>query len=296
MDIGTLKTLALVARQGSLAAAARALGVDPSSVSRTVTQAEAELGVRLFQRSTRSLRETEEGAIFLSHIAPLLDGYDEAREAARMVRQRPSGRLRMTASVSFAHVCIVPHLPAFMERYPEVEVELLPSDANVDLIAENIDLAIRLAPAPKGDLISTKLRDTRYVVCASPHYIAHNAPLRDPQDLTDHACLCFALPQYRTQWRFRQDAEEVAVPISGRLVISNALSLRQAALDGLGPALMPDWLVGADIAQGKLVEVFPGYACTATTFETAAWALYPSRSFLPGKVRAMIDFLREVGR
>lgn len=292
MDLNALHILTLVARHGSFASAARALDMDPSSVSRTVTQVETELGVRLFQRSTRALQETEEGAAFLSHIGPLLDGFDQATEAVRQISQTPSGRLKMTASVSFAQICVVPHLPEFLGLYPEIELELVPSDTNLDLIADGIDLAIRLAPAPKGDLISTKLRATRYVVCAAPGYLSTHPGLSTPGDLEHHDCLCFALPNYRTQWRFRRDGQDWAVPIKGRLVMSNALALRQAALDGLGPALMPDWLVDGDIATGALTNLFPDHDCTATEFDTGAWALYPSRAYLPQKVRVMIDFLR----
>lgn len=295
MEIEALKIVALVADHGSFAAAARVLGVDPSSVSRTVANTEAALGLRLFQRSTRRLSVSAEGAAYLARIRPLLEEFDRAAELARDAARRPSGTLKMTASVAFAHECVVPHLGAFMARYPEVAVELLPTDANIDLTAGGIDLAIRLAPAPKGDLISTRLMRTRYVVCAAPDYIAAHGPIAAPRDLGGHECLCFALPEYRTRWRFRQDGQApFEVAVAGRLVIANALSLRRAALEGMGPALLADWLVRQDLEQGRLVDLLPGYDCTATEFDTAAWALYPSRSFLPQKVRVMIDFLREV--
>ncbi|WP_281273954.1 substrate binding domain-containing protein [Maritalea myrionectae] len=160
--------------------------------------------------------------------------------------------------------------------------------------AEAIDLAIRLAPAPTGNLISTRLMDTRYRVCASPHYLAHNEDLKVPQDLVRHQCLRFALPEYRTHWRFKtQENAAFEVNVAGHLVITNALSLRRAALAGFGPALMADWLVASDLAEGRLVDLFPNHECTATEFDTAAFALYPSRAYLPQKVRVMIDFLRE---
>lgn len=294
MDTELLKTVALVARHGSFAAAARVSGVDPSSVSRAVANAEAALGLRLFQRTTRSLTITEEGEIYLRRIAPLLEELDAAREAATKALRQPSGTLKMTASVAFAHECVVPHLRAFLDRYPDIAVELLPTDANLDVAANGIDLAIRLASAPTGDLISTRLLQTRYVVCASPDYLDTHTPIRTPEDLTAHECLRFALPEFRTRWRFRRDGgEPLEVPVNGRTIIANALSLRQAAIDGLGPVLLADWLVDRDLGEGRLVNLFPDHDCTATEFDTGAWALYPSRSFLPRKVRAMIDFLRE---
>jgi len=294
MDTGLLKIVALVAQQGSFAAAARVMNLDPSSVSRSVAAVEAELGLRLFQRTTRSLALTEEGDTYLRRVTPLLEELDAAKEAAAHARHTPSGTLKMTASVAFTDTCIVPHLSAFLETYPEISVELLPSDANLDIAANGIDLAIRLAAAPSGDLVSTRLLKTRYIVCASHGYVSAHPPIGAPQDLVAHDCLRFALPEFRTRWRFRRNgAEPFEVPVSGRTVIANALSLRRAAIAGLGPVLLAEWLVGQDIADGRLIDLFPDYESTATEFDTGAWALYPSRSFLPRKVRVMIDFLRE---
>ena len=295
MDIEALRIVTLVAQQGSFAAAARALSVDPSSVSRTVAAVEANLGLRLFQRSTRSLSVTEEGEVYLARLVSLLEELDHAQDEARAVSRHPAGTVRLTASVAFAHKCIVPHLAEFTARYPDISLEILPSDANLNLAADSIDLAIRLAPEPSGDLISTKLMGTRYRVVASPQYLADSPPLSAPTDLQNHNCLRFALPEFRTRWRFRAEGEAVVeVPVFGKVIIANALSLRSAALDGLGPALLADWLVREDIKDGSLVDVFPNHDCTATEFETAAWALYPSRSYLPRKVRVTIDFLRQV--
>lgn len=294
MEISSLKTVVLVAQQGSFAAAARVLNVDPSSVSRAVASVEAELGIRLFQRTTRALRITEEGEAYLNRLEPLLDALDHAHDAARQSVEAPKGTLRMTTSVAFAHECVVPALPRFRERYPDIAVELTPTDANLDIAANGLDLAIRLTPRPVGDLVATRLMATRYRVCAAPDYLARQGPLQDPSALSGHDCLRFALPEYRTRWRFRQGSDApFDVAVSGTIVIANALALRRAAVDGLGPALLADWLVASDLARGTLVDVFPQHECTATTFETGAWALYPSRSYLPRKVRVMIDHLRE---
>lgn len=294
METESLKMVMLVAQQGSFAAAARALNMDPSSISRTVANTEASLGLRLFQRTTRSLTVTEEGDAFLRRIAPLLEELDAAHEEIVKTQRTPSGTLKMTASVAYAHECIVPRLGTFHERYPDISVELLPTDANLDIAANGIDLAIRLAAAPSGDLVSTRLQATRYRVCAAPEYLSAKPTIREPHDLAAHDCLRFALPEYRTRWRFRGgDGAVFEVPITGRTVIANALSLRRAALLGLGPVLLADWLVGRHIAEGRLVDLFPDFEATATEFDTGAWALYPSRAFLPQKVRVMIDFLRE---
>ncbi|MEM9870198.1 MAG: LysR family transcriptional regulator [Pseudomonadota bacterium] len=293
MEINALRTVQLVAQHGSFAAVARVMGVDPSSVSRTVAAVEAELGLRLFQRSTRQLRMTEAGAIYLGRLGPLLDDLDLARDAAAEIGTAPTGRVRITASVAFGHDVLVPALGALRATLPGIELELILSDQNVDLVAGQVDLAIRLAPAPKGDLISMRLRSTCYRVVASPDYVAtHGVPVL-PADLARHDVLRMTLPEYRTEWHFRGGGTETqTVPVSGRLLISNALALRAAALAGLGPALLADWMIDTDIAAGRLVDLFPDHDVTATTFETAAWLLYPSRAYLPTKVRAVIDALR----
>ena len=294
MDMISLKTILLVRNQGSIAGAARALGVDPSSVSRTVAGIEAELGVRLFQRTTRRLTVTDEGQTYLERIAPLVEEMDAANEDVRGLRGNPSGLLRITASVAFAHQVIVPLLPKFQANYPDITLDLQSSDANLDLVQNSIDLAIRLAPAPKGDLVSTRLVPTRYYVVASPDFLSEHKSIPHPSDLTDLDCLRFAIPSLRDTWSFRgDDGEAFEVPVNGNLMFSNALALRRAALMGLGVAILADWLIDSDLSEGRLVRLFPEHESTASEFETAAWALFPNRAYLPRKVRVMIDFLKQ---
>ncbi|MEM1298975.1 MAG: LysR family transcriptional regulator [Pseudomonadota bacterium] len=293
MELAALKTILTIREQGSMAGAGRVLDLDPSTVSRILAQVEAETGLRLFQRSTRKLSVTEEGARYLDRIAPLVSDFDAACEEALDARRAPRGTLRMTTSVAFAEKCIVPHLGAFRQAHPEISVELLPSDDNLDLIGEGLDLAVRLARAPKGDLIVRQLMPTRYRVVVAPDFVARQGKLANPVMLAGVECLRFTLPGYRSFWRFRdRNGAVIEVSIAGKLLISNALALRAAACQGLGPCLLADWLIREDLAAGRLIDLFPDYDCTATSFDTAAWLLYPSRSYLPGKTRAMVDFLR----
>jgi DNA-binding transcriptional LysR family regulator len=294
MDIASLRTVLLVQSLGSIAGAARTLDVDPSSVSRTLGAVEADLGIRLFQRTTRRLTVTEEGQTYLNRLGPLIEELDAAREDARGVRGVPAGQLRMTCSVAFAHEVIVPLLPAFQAQYPEVSIDLQSSDANLDLVENNIDLALRLAPAPKGDLVSTRLMSTRYRLVASPGYLTDKGPVTHPSDLAPLNCLRFALPGLSGGWTFREGkTAPFTVDVAGDLMVSNALVLHRAAKLGTGVAMLPDWLVDRDVLEGKLTVLCPDFDCTATTFETAAWALYLERTYLPQKVRVMIDFLRQ---
>ncbi|MCX2724951.1 LysR family transcriptional regulator [Roseibium salinum] len=294
MDTDALKTVLLVRDLGSIAGAARALNVDASNVSRTLAGLERDLGLRLFQRSTRKLSLTEEGDRYLSRVAPLVEEMDAAREEVTSKGGRPRGTVRLTASVAFVQEGLMPVLPDFQDRFPEITVELFPSDSNLDLLAEGLDLAVRLAAAPKGDLISTKLLQTRYRVVAAPDYLDRAGRPSQPEDLAGLNCLRFALPGFRHSWRFRRQGSGLfTVEVSGKTVISNALALREAARLGMGPALLADWLIAKDLEDGRLVDLFPDFDCAAADFDTAAWILYPSRAYLPQKVRVMIDFLKD---
>ncbi|MFY0679661.1 MAG: LysR family transcriptional regulator [Thalassovita sp.] len=301
MDTDLLKTALQVAQCGSLAEAARRLEMDPSNVSRSLATLETRLGIRLFQRTTRRLSITEEGAAYLGRIAPVLEELDQALDDARDLRQQPQGRLRLTASVAFGTECIVPLLPKFETDLPSIEMDLVFSDTNLDLVAEGLDLAIRLTPAPTGDWISRKLRKTRYLLCASPQWLAQN-PCATPQDIPQHDMLRLSLLDHRETWQFRphgvvQDAPKNGpveqITIKGRTTISNPLALRQAAILGLGPALLADWLAERALASGELVQVLPDYQVAASSFDTGAYLLYSSRQYLPSKTRAAIDFFSQ---
>jgi DNA-binding transcriptional LysR family regulator len=293
MDDHDLRLLIEVARRGSFAEVARDRGIDPSWVSRTIASSEERLGFRLFQRTTRRMTLTEAGEIYLGRLGAIIDELDEARDEALAVSTGPIGTLRMTATVAFGQRVIVPLVPRFKAAFPKVDLDLLFSDANLNLVAERVDLAVRLSAGVSGDVVATKLLDTAYRVCASPDYLARHGRPQAPQELTGRDCLLFALPGFRSRWLFRDAAGEVTeIPVRGGITVSGALALHALALAGMGPALLAGWLVDADIAAGRLVDLFPDRDVTATTFETAVWLLCPSRSFLPRKVRAMIDFLK----
>jgi DNA-binding transcriptional LysR family regulator len=292
MDIEALRLFIEIAQRGSFAAVARDRDLDPSSVSRIVAGLEAALGARLFQRTTRAMSLTQAGELFLARLVPVLEELGRAQDEITSLRADPVGSLRLTASVAFGQACLVPLLPSFREAFPRLQLELLLSDSNLDLVAERIDLAIRLAPSYRADVVGVKLFATRYRVVASPADLARHGVPEAPAAIGRRDCLLFTLPEFRTRWLFRRDGVTEEVPVRGNLVISNALALRQAALAGLGPALLADWLVDGDLASGALIDLFPGHEVTATSFDTAAWLLYPSRDHLPRKVRSAIDFLR----
>jgi DNA-binding transcriptional LysR family regulator len=298
MDIETLRIFVRVARRGSFAVVARDCGTDPSSISRTIAALEDELQVRLLQRSTRRMTLTEAGGKYLARLEPLLEELDQARDDALTASAKPIGTIRTTASFAFGQKRIVPLLPKLREAFPDLGIDLALTDANLDLVSEGIDLAVRLGPSRDSALIGVKLTDTRYRVCASPAYLAkaseQKRPLTAPADLAAHRCLLLSLPEFRSRWLFRGASGTVSeIAVNGDILISNPLALFTCAIEGMGPALLVDWLIRDELAKGTLVDAFPDYEVTATDFETAAWLLYPSRSYLPRKVRVTIDFLRQ---
>ena len=294
MDLSVLQLFVAVMRQGSFAAVARDRNIDPSSVSRAIATLEKELGIRLFQRTTRRLSPTEAGTTYFVQIEPLLEELLRARDLATDVSGQLRGQLRVTASVPFGLKCIVPLLPAFADLYPELSIDLRLTDAVVDLIAERIDIAVRLGILEDSTLIAQRLMQTHYRVCASPDYLQKSAPLKQPPDLEQHNCLRFPLAGFQTRWIFKDQAgDRSEIPVHGTLTIANMTALQHCALSGMGLALLPSWLVDEDLRAGTLVDVFPRYEVTATDFRTAAWLVYPSRTYVPLKVQVFIEFLKQ---
>ena len=257
MNLEVLKTFVEVMRQGSFASVARERNVDPSSISRAIAGLEQELGVRLFQRTTRQLSPTEAGIIYCDRIEPLLEEMQRATELVTEAEQ-PKGTLRITASVSLGIKCIIPLLAEFEASYPELTQELLLTDTRLDLLTERIDLAIRLGQLQDSSAIAQKLMSVRYSVCASPAYIHQHDKIEHPQYIAQHNCLLFPLAGYRTRWIFRNElGATFEVPVMGRTIISNAIGLQTCAIAGMGLALLPHWLTDAEIEAGRLVRVLP---------------------------------------
>jgi DNA-binding transcriptional LysR family regulator len=295
MNVEDLETLMHVIHAGSFAGAARVLQADPSAVSRSVAVLEAQLGARLFQRSTRRIALTEAGAAFAQRVEPLLDELRQAREAALDTTGVVRGTLRISVSNTFGLRRIVPLLPALRRAHPALEVELMLSDTLVDLVAERIDLAVRSGALQDSNLIAVPLLQTRYRIVANPPWArAHRRRLRTPQDLVHCDCLSFALPGFRGRWTFSlaQDGPTEVVLVRPRVLITNGLALRECALAGMGAVPLPDWLIDEDLSGGRLVDLFPRHHVAFVDAPTGIWVVYPSRSYVPAKVRTFIEFLR----
>ncbi|MBC8160625.1 MAG: LysR family transcriptional regulator [Roseiflexaceae bacterium] len=294
MDTNALAIFVDVVRKRSFAAVARDRNVDATTISRTIAALEHELTVRLFHRTTRAIQPTEAGMVYFERIEPLVDELIRARLIAAEIQERPQGVLRVACPVSFAELNVIPLVPEFAAQYPELTFEFLLTDAPLDLITEHLDVAIRVGPLRDSTMISHKLCPMIARVCATPGYLqAHGRPAT-PADLATHGCLVLALPGFsRSNWKFTNNAGQTQeVRINELLRTSNAMALKQWALASMGITLQARWMVGRELRDGTLIDVFPEYAVTAAFDDAAAWLLYPSRTYVPQKVRVFVDFLR----
>ena len=285
--LANMEAFVRVADTKSFSEAARRLRSSKSLVSRQVAALEAELGVRLFHRTTRSLSLTEEGRGYHAQVARILTEIDEANLSVSKSQAAPRGRLRVSAPMSFGILHIGPAIHDFLSRYPEVELDLSLNDRFVDVVDEGFDLAIRVGRLSDSSLIARKLGQYRMMLCASQTYLKQQDAPRDPDDLKKHQCLCYSTNSLVPEWQFvSKDRKPWSVQINGPLHANNGDVLRAAALQGLGIVYLPSFIVGPDVQASTLASLLPEFVPTGT----AIHAVYPhSRHLLP-KVRAFIDF------
>lgn len=289
-----MRLFVAVMRAGGFAAAARQQGLDPSSVSRAIGALERDLGCQLFARSTRQFQPTDAGRTYFEHVAPLLEELDVAASRARDVAAAPAGRLRIAASVAFGSEVLAPLVGDLRQRYPRLEIEFVLSDAQVDLIADQLDVAIRLGPEPTGDLNRIRLMSTRHRLCASPQWQRRHGPIGRPADIAAIDCIRFPFSGFSDRWQFRRGrGRPVGVAVSGTIVVSSAIALRRCILDGLGPGLLADWMCDEHLERGDLIELLPQYHASAAGFDRAAWLVFPRRAYIPLKVRVFSEFLQQ---
>ena len=294
MDAQTLHLFVEVMRRGSFADTARAESVDPSTISRTINALEEELGIRLFQRTTRRLSPTEAGLIYYQHVEPIVEELQRAREMALAVDKEPRGLLRVSAPATFGQIGVVPYLAEFSHRYPEVKLHLDLTDRYVDLVDERIDVAIRIGSLKDSSLIAYRLCHMPFVLCATPDYVREHGVPETPDDLLQHKLLAFPPEHYRLSWKFRNSAGDIKeLAITPLAAVSNGMALYCCTLDHMGIGLLSRSLTAEAMAQGKLVSLLTNYQITPTEFDQAAWILYPSRDYLASKVRVFVDFMKQ---
>lgn len=282
-----MQTFCAVVDAGSFVKAADALGFSKAAVSRYIGDLEARLGVRLLHRTTRRLSLTEEGEVFNARCRQLLSGFEEAEAELSTRSGAARGLLRVNAPVSFGIRHLAPLWGVFRELHPQVRLDVTLADRVVDLIEEGYDLAIRIATLPSSTLISKKLASTRIVLCASPQYLEACGVPRHPGELTDHAVIAYSYWSNGDTWRFDGPDGHVDVTTKPWMHANNGDTCRAAALAHQGVVLQPTFMVGEDLAAGRLVELMPEFR----SIELGIYAVYPTRKYVAPKVRALIDFL-----
>ncbi len=286
MDFDDLSLFVRIARLGSISAAARDLGMTPAGASARLASFEKHLGTRLLHRTTRMATLTEDGQDFLPHAEHLLDAAEVARATLGGGQAAPRGTLRIAAPSSFARMHIVPGLPEFMKRYPDLRLDLRLSDRVVDLVEGAFDVAVRYVDLGDSSFVARRIAPDRRVLVASPDYLDRRGRPRQPDDLEAHDCLVVGTLDL---WSFRGPAgENVEKRISPVLRIDDGGAVRDAACAGLGIALMATWCAADELRSGALVPVLADYPLISTQ---TLWALYPSSRELAPKVRVFIDWL-----
>jgi DNA-binding transcriptional LysR family regulator len=273
---------------GSFVGAARVLGISASAVGKAVGKLEKQLGVRLLQRSTRRIQLTEEGRLFHERCQRILDDLDDAQAMLARAAETPRGKLRVSAPIVGYHF-LMPLIPEFIARYPEVQLDVDFNDRIVDLIDEGIDVAIRSGDLPDSGLVGRPLQGFRFVLCAAPAYLQRHGVPTTPGELAQHAAIRFRYPNSGKllEWPLKRGLQEAEPRLRSVVVFNNMEALLAATVQGLGLACMPDFLVREALAEGRIVRVLDGHLDEGGRFS----ALWPSSRHLSPKVRVFVDLL-----
>lgn len=283
-----MATFVEVVVRGSLSAAARAEGIAPAMIGRRLDALEARLGVKLLQRTTRRLVLTDEGTAFLEDCQRILAEVGDAESAISEHSMRASGHLTVSAPAGFGRLHLAPLLPSFLAEHRDVTINLNLSDRVIDLVAESVDVAIRIASLDDSNLVGVKLADNRRVVVASPAYLKRHGQPRQLADLARHNCLPISSEGSQRGWTFMDHGKPVTLKVGGNMVCNDGAVLHGWALAGKGLAWRSMWEVAGQIASGELVTVLDEFAAPGNDIH----AVFAQRRHLPLRIRAFVDFLR----
>lgn len=282
-----MSAFAKVVALGSYAEAGRALGLTRSAVSKAVMELEHLLGARLLDRTTRRVSPTEAGRAYYERCLAILAAVEETEMQVSTLHEQPRGVLKVNAPMSFGTRYLADAVAGFMGRYPEVKVELILNDRFIDPLEEGVDVTVRIGTLADSSLIARRLAPARRVLVAAPDYLArHGAPQR-PEDLAEHRCLAYGHAVAQSRWDLTQDGKAISVQIDSILCSNNGDVLRAAAIGGQGITKLPTFIVGPDIAAGRLAVVMPDWPPR----DLAIHALYAPNRYLAAKTRLFIDYL-----
>jgi DNA-binding transcriptional LysR family regulator len=285
----SLRAFTKVVEHGSFSEAAREMRLSRSAISKYVIDLEQELGVQLLNRTTRSASPTDNGRIYYERCVAILAEIEDADLAVSHLQAEPRGLLRVNAPMSFGTLHLGRAVAQFMERYPELQIELRLSDQQLDTVQEGFDVTIRIADLPASSLIVRKIVPARRVLCASPNYLERRGIPRHPKDLRDHDCLSYGHLATGTQWKLTGKDGDHWLQVRWKLCANNAEVLRDAAVHGCGIALLPTFIASSELRSGRLKAILTSYRAP----ELWVSALYPPTRHISMKVRVFIDFLVE---
>lgn len=278
--------ITVVEEQGFSSAATK-LDTTPAAVSRKIKGLEERLGVRLLQRTTRSLRLTPEGEIYYREAKSLLEQLNNLEQDLLASTGQLAGNLKIAAPMSYGQKKISPLIAAFAKKHNRLRISLILEDKESNIIDEGFDLAIRISYPEDSSMVGRKIADIPNYVCASPDYLKKNGTPRKPADLKKHDCLHYNLISERDEWTFKFNSREEVIAVSSRFCSNNGDVLTQAAIDGLGITTMPGFIVEDAVNNGQLVRILQGMERPSLSL----YLLYPSRSHMPVKTKAIIDYL-----
>ena len=294
--LSEIPVVVAVVDAGSFVGAGKALGLSQSGVSRAIQRLEKRLGARLFERNPKVIRLTETGRKFYEELVPLMTRLEEAAENAVLSATTVRGRLRVNVDPTFARLVLVPRLEAFLAAYPDLQVELVIRDSVGDLVGEGFDAAVRFGEPAPSSLIIRRLLQVRVLTCASPRYLSRRGRPESPRDLAkdQHQCLLFRDPARGTPfpWDFHHGKKIITVPVTGRLILNDALTHLGACVAGMGVAQVFELGIEALLKRGKLVNLFPDWSDE----HFPLYIYHTSRHFVPAKLRVFLDFLGTLAR
>lgn len=287
--ITSMSVFVRVAKAGSFAGGATELGISRAMATKHIMQLESSLGVRLFNRTTRSLSLTDVGASYLERCQHVLLEIEEMEAAVTHLQTEPRGLLKISAPPVIGAAHITRAVAEFLKRYPDLKVDMMLQSSHGDLIDEGIDIAIYLGDLDDTSMVARKLASSPMVVCASPDYLAKHGIPNTPEDLYNHSCLINWASAPRNKWKFKdENGVESIIKVTGRMQSNVADANRVAAVNGLGLVMLAHYVVGRDIEKGKLLPVLENYTAPPLDIH----AVYPHRKYLSAKVRRFLDFLQ----
>jgi len=280
-----------VVETGSISQASKIFDVQPSSISRQIVALEHDLGVRLLNRTTKNIGLTEAGKKYFEYSLRIISELEQAKRAVNDLQESPKGLLKISMTVGFGESIILPIIPKFTKQYPNIDLDLELTERVVDLVEENIDIAIRSGRLPDSSMIAKHLMDNDFLLCASPHYIAEYGYPNSPHDLSNYNCIRYSYSGWK-DWFLMED-KAIKLSITEGIAVNSVNGQKQLLLNHAGLALMPLWAVSEELKSGTLMHILPEVIFSPYEIISSTYAIYLKRELLAPKIRVFLDFVSQ---